>query len=109
MRQRLADDQHLWATTLFDEIVALGYDARRWRVDRMATVINPSIGRLQRSFGAGGQALLRGGGGVPAPAWQSQGPGREEHRLPDPAVVAHRPRRLTGARPSAFAAAANLR
>lgn len=24
-RQRLADDPHLWATTLFDEIIALGY------------------------------------------------------------------------------------
>jgi transposase len=147
VRQRLVDDQHVWGTTLFDEVVALGYDrsyqtftrklrerdlrphcepcsashgrahvdiehppgaeiqwdwleldetpwgakayvlvgalahssrfrawfsesddqahlvvgideilhrlggtARRWRVDRMATVINPSTGRLQRSF-----------------------------------------------------------
>lgn len=25
VRQRLADDQHVWATTLFDELVALGY------------------------------------------------------------------------------------
>lgn len=147
VRQRLADDQHVWATTLFDEVVVLGYDrsyqtftrqlrdrrlrphcepcsssngrahvdiehppaeeiqwdwlelddtpwgakayvlvgalahsgrfrawfsdsddqahlvmgidevlrrlggtARRWRVDRMATVINPATGRLQRSF-----------------------------------------------------------
>lgn len=25
-RQRLADDPHLWASTLFDEVVALGYD-----------------------------------------------------------------------------------
>jgi transposase len=147
VRQRLRDDQHVWATVLFDEVVALGYDrsyqtftrkvreralrphcepcsasngrahvdiehppgeeiqwdwlelddtpwgakayvlvgalshsgrfrawfsesddqahlvvgideilrrlggtARRWRVDRMATVINPATGRLQRSF-----------------------------------------------------------
>lgn len=147
VRQRLTDDQHVWATTLFDELVALGYErsyqtftrqlrarqlrphcepcsssngrahvdidhppgeevqwdwlelddtpwgekayvlvgalshssrfrawfsdsddqahlvvgideilrrlggtARRWRVDRMATVINPNTGRLQRSF-----------------------------------------------------------
>lgn len=26
VRQRLADDRHLWATTLFDEVAALGYD-----------------------------------------------------------------------------------
>ncbi len=26
-RIRLADDPHLWASTLFDEIVALGYPA----------------------------------------------------------------------------------
>ena len=147
VRQRLVDDQHVWATTLFDAVVALGYDrsnqtftrhvrdrqlrphcepcssangrahvdidhppgeeiqwdwlelddtpwgekayvlvgalahssrfrawfsdcddqahlvvgidevlrrlggtAKRWRVDRMATVINPSTGTLQRSF-----------------------------------------------------------
>jgi len=147
VRQRLADDQHVWATTLFDEVAALGFDrsyqtftrklrerdlrphcepcsasngrthvdiehppgeeiqwdwlelddtpwgakayvlvgalshssrcrgwfsesddqahlvvgideilrrlggtARRWRFDRMATVINPNTGRLQRSF-----------------------------------------------------------
>lgn len=147
VRQRLSDDQHVWATTLFDEVVALGFDgsyqtftrklrdrqlrphcepcsssngrahvdiehppgeeiqwdwlelddtpwgakayvlvgalshssrfrawfsesddqahlvvgideicrrlggtARRWRFDRMATVINPTTGRLQRSF-----------------------------------------------------------
>ncbi|HZA86967.1 MAG TPA: IS21 family transposase [Acidimicrobiales bacterium] len=147
VRQRLADDQHVWATTLFDEVTALGYErsyqtftrqlrdrqlrphcepcsasigrahvdiehppgeeiqwdwleldetpwgekayvlvgalahssrfrawfsdsddqahlvvgideilrrlggtARRWRVDRMATVINPNTGKLQRSF-----------------------------------------------------------
>ncbi len=25
VRQRLADDQHVWATTLFDEVAALGY------------------------------------------------------------------------------------
>lgn len=147
VRQRLSDDQHVWATTLFDEVAALGYDrsyqtftrhlrdrqlrphcepcsasngrahveiehspgaeiqwdwlefddtpwgtkayvlvgalahssrfrawfsdsddqahlvvgideilrrlggtARRWRVDRMATVINPNTGKLQRSF-----------------------------------------------------------
>jgi transposase len=147
VRQRLADDQHLWATTLFDEVAGLGYQrsyqtftrqlrdrqlrphcepcsssngrahvdiehppgdeiqwdwlelddtpwgakayvlvgalahssrfrvwfsdtddqahlvvgmdeilrrlggtAKRWRVDRMATVINPNTGKLQRSF-----------------------------------------------------------
>ena len=147
VRQRLADDQHVWATTLFDEVAALGYarsyqtftrqlrdrrlrphcepcsssngrahvdidhpageeiqwdwlelddtpwgekayvlvgalshssrfrawfsdrddqahlvvgideilrrlggTAKRWRVDRMATVINPNTGKLQRSF-----------------------------------------------------------
>ncbi len=26
VRQRLGDDQHVWATTLFDELVALGYE-----------------------------------------------------------------------------------
>ncbi len=26
VRQRLGDDQHVWATTLFDELVALGFD-----------------------------------------------------------------------------------
>jgi transposase len=25
VRKRLADDQHVWATTLFDEVVGLGY------------------------------------------------------------------------------------
>jgi len=107
VRQRLADDQHVWATTLFDEVhppgveiqwdwlelddtswgekayvfrgalshssrfrvwfsdssdqahLVVGIDevlrrlggtARRWRVDRMSTVINPNTGRLQRSF-----------------------------------------------------------
>ncbi|MFI9605070.1 hypothetical protein ACIHCX_35540 [Streptomyces sp. NPDC052043] len=25
-RQRLADDPHLWASTLFDEVVELGYE-----------------------------------------------------------------------------------
>src|SRR5215216_4410540 len=34
-----------------DEILSrLGGTAKRWRVDRMATVINPNTGRLQRSF-----------------------------------------------------------
>ena len=28
VRQRFIDDQHVWATTLFDEVVALGYDAQ---------------------------------------------------------------------------------
>ena len=26
VRQRLADDPHVWATTLFDEVAALGFD-----------------------------------------------------------------------------------
>lgn len=45
-----ADDQaHL--VVGIDEICRrLGGTARRWRFDRMATVINPSTGRLQRSF-----------------------------------------------------------
>ena len=26
VRQRLVDDRHVWATVLFDEVTALGYD-----------------------------------------------------------------------------------
>lgn len=44
-----ADQAHL--VVGIDEILRrLGGTPRRWRVDRMATVINPGTGRLQRSF-----------------------------------------------------------
>jgi transposase len=40
VRQRLADDRHVWATALFDELRAMGYD--------------PAIRRSPASCGSGG-------------------------------------------------------
>ena len=74
-----------------DEVLRrLGGTARRWRVDRMATVIIPAP-RGPAQLRAGRQALRRRGRSVPAAARQPQGRGREGDPLPDPAVVAHRP------------------
>lgn len=44
------DDQAHLVVGLDEVLRRLGGTARRWRVDRMATVINPGTGRLQRSF-----------------------------------------------------------
>lgn len=45
-----SDDQAHLVVGIDEVLRRLGGTARRWRVDRMATVINPSTGRLQRSF-----------------------------------------------------------
>ena len=45
-----ADDQAHLVVGLDEVLRRLGGTAKRWRVDRMATVISPSTGRLQRSF-----------------------------------------------------------
>jgi hypothetical protein len=44
------DDQAHLVVGIDEVLRRLGGTARRWRVDRMATVINPNTGRLQRSF-----------------------------------------------------------
>lgn len=45
-----SDDQAHLVVGIDEILRRLGGTARRWRVDRMATVINPNTGRLQRSF-----------------------------------------------------------
>lgn len=45
-----SDDQAHLVVGIDEILRRLGGTARRWRVDRMATVINPQTGRLQRSF-----------------------------------------------------------
>lgn len=45
-----SDDQAHLVVGIDEVLRRLGGTARRWRVDRMATVINPNTGRLQRSF-----------------------------------------------------------
>lgn len=45
-----ADDQAHLVVGIDEILRRLGGTAKRWRVDRMATVINPNTGRLQRSF-----------------------------------------------------------
>ena len=89
------DEAHLVVGV--DEVLRrIGGTPKRWRVDRMATVINPTTGTIQRSFDAGRQALRRRGRPVSASARESQGRGREGDRLPDPVVVADRPYHLAG-------------
>jgi transposase len=45
-----ADDQAHLVVGIDEVLRRLGGTARRWRVDRMATVINPTTGKVQRSF-----------------------------------------------------------
>jgi transposase len=45
-----SDDQAHLVVGIDEVLRRLGGTARRWRVDRMATVISPNTGRLQRSF-----------------------------------------------------------
>jgi hypothetical protein len=45
-----SDDQAHLVVGIDEILRRLGGTARRWRVDRMATVINPNTGNLQRSF-----------------------------------------------------------
>ena len=45
-----ADDQPHLIVGIDEVLRRLGGTPQRWRVDRMATVINPATGRLQRSF-----------------------------------------------------------
>ncbi len=45
-----SDDQAHLVVGIDEILRRLGGTTRRWRVDRMATVINPNTGRLQRSF-----------------------------------------------------------
>jgi transposase len=45
-----SDDQAHLVVGIDEVLRRLGGTAKRWRVDRMATVINPTTGRLQRSF-----------------------------------------------------------
>src|SRR5215207_6323115 len=51
VRQRLGDDQHVWATTLFDELVALGYPRSYQTFTR----------QLRRSSGTGSNWTRRRG------------------------------------------------
>jgi hypothetical protein len=57
----------------------LGGTAGQWRVDRMATVINPGHRSAPGELRSGGQALRGDRGGVPTPAWQPQRLGGEVH------------------------------
>jgi hypothetical protein len=45
-----SDDQAHLVVGIDEVLRRLGGTPKRWRVDRMATVINPNTGRLQRSF-----------------------------------------------------------
>jgi transposase len=45
-----SDDQAHLVVGIDEILRRLGGTAKRWRVDRMATVINPNTGKLQRSF-----------------------------------------------------------
>ena len=69
----------------------LGGTARRWRVDRMATVIVPGTGRFTAVVCSGGEAL-RGWGWIPCPPYRPQrkGVGGKGDPLCLAALVAHR-------------------
>lgn len=45
-----SDDQAHLVVGIDEVLRRLGGTARRWRVDRMATVVNPATGQIQRSF-----------------------------------------------------------
>lgn len=45
-----SDDQAHLVVGIHEVLERLGGTAKRWRVDRMATVINPGTGKIQRSF-----------------------------------------------------------
>lgn len=45
-----SDDQAHLVVGIHEVLARLGGTAKRWRVDRMATVINPQSGKIQRSF-----------------------------------------------------------
>ena len=45
-----SDDQAHLVVGIDEILRRLGGTARRWRVDRMATVVNPATGKIQRSF-----------------------------------------------------------
>ncbi len=67
----------------------IGGNARRWRVDRMATVVNPKTRGGPAELRPRGQALRRLGGGLSAPTGESKGFGGEVHPLRHPALLAH--------------------
>ena len=83
-----------------DEVLRrLGGTPKRWRVDRMATVISPGTDQVQRSFAP--VAKHYGVGVDPCPPRHGNRKGVVEKNdpLPHPTVVAHRPGRLDRPRP----------
>ncbi len=66
----------------------LGGTARRWRVDRMATVIVPGHRRRAGQLRSGGQVLRGDGGAVPAATGEPQGIGGSGGAFRHRAVVA---------------------
>ena len=91
-----SDDQAHLVEGIHQVLGRLGGTARRWRTDRMATVINPATGKLQASFVP--VAKHYGVGVDPATAREPQRGCREDDPLPDATVVAHRPGEFAGRR-----------
>lgn len=56
-----SDDQAHFTVGIDEVLRRLGGTVKRWRVDRMATVINPGTGTLQRSFAPVASTWARGG------------------------------------------------
>ena len=70
------DQPHLIAA-VHEVLEQLGGTAKKWRVDRMATVINPNTGKVQASFGAVAKHYGVTCGAVSAAAPEPQRGGRE--------------------------------
>ena len=77
----------------------LGGTARRWRVDRMATVIVPGSADVQASFAPVAKHYGASVVAVPAPAGEPQGVGGSGGAFRDGAVVADPDRGVTRGRP----------
>ena len=88
-----ADDQAHLIVGIDEILRRLGGTARRWRVDRMATVIVPGTDRIQRSFAP--VAKHYGVGVDPCPPRHGNRKGVVEanDQVHHPTVVAHRSRR----------------
>jgi transposase len=91
-----SDDQAHLVVGIDEILRRLGGTARRWRVDRMATVISPNTGRLQRSFAPVAKHYGVGVDPCPPRHGNRKGVVEKEHRLLDPTLVADRPGRFAG-------------
>ena len=87
---RIRTDQPHLVEGIDQVLRRFGGTARVWRVDRMATVINPTTGKLQTSFAPVAKHYGVDGGAVPTEAGEPQRCRGETDPLPDPTLVADR-------------------